>query len=558
MSLINCRTLGLVVLTFVLTACGGGGGSEGGTAPVPTPPVNTPPVSVPSTSPTTPAVLVSVQGTIRYERVNMLASGALSYSSISQLPVRGATVELLQGNVVLASTPTNASGQYTFSTAPANTSLSIRVRAELKQLTGTAQWDVTVRDNTNSDALYVLTSAFNSGTGTTQNLIAGSGWTGTSYTGVRSAGPFAILDTIYLSQQKVLQTNASSTFPPLQVFWSINNSTASGNLAIGNIGTSFFTQSNTSRRLYILGRQDDDTDEYDATVVAHEWGHYYQSAFSRDDSTGGRHGGGDDRLDRRIAFSEGWGNAWSGIALAQNAYRDSNGPRQASGFILPLDIGYAIVNGGSKGWFREQSIQYILWDLNRQAGFTPMHTALTSAAFKTGVPLSDIHSFTAAFKTAASSTQTAALNSLLGSESINSSSDAFGSNETNNGGSSVTLPYYRQVTALGNPVTLAAGQTVCVTSVFSRGTDSNKLGQYAYLRFSTPLSGNRSFTVSSTTLGIDTDFEVHSAGSRVLLADRGQTGTETSSVNLTAGEHVMVIYDFNRVAGTPCFTVSIQ
>lgn len=544
MSLRCCLIAGLVLLSFSLTSCGGGASSG---------------VSPAGQSESAGNDLsVAVQGTVRYERVAASPSGALNYANISQLPVRGATVELVSRGVVLATTQTTASGQYAFFAAPGNTNLSIRVRAELKQSSGPAQWDVTVRDNTNSDAIYVLSSTFSSGNGTTHNLIAGSGWTGFSYTGLRSAGPFAILDTIYESQQKILQVSANSVFPALQVFWSVNNSTASGDLALGHIGISFFTTANGLRQLYLLGRQDDDTDEYDASVVAHEWGHYYQSAFSRDDSMGGSHGGASDLLDRRLAFSEGWGNAWSGIALAQDTYRDSSGLRQGLGFNFPLNSGYAIANGGSKGWFREQSIQYVIWDLNRQTGFAPLHNALTSPAFKTGTALTDVHSFAAAFKSLASSSQTAALTSLLGSESISTSSDAFGNNETNDGGNVVTLPYYRQVTALGSPVTLAQGQTICVTSILSRGIDLNKLGQYAYLRFSTPLAGSRSITVSSTALGVDTDFEVRSAGSRVLLAELGQTGTETSSVDLNAGEHVLVVYDFNRAAGTPCFTVSIQ
>jgi hypothetical protein len=530
----------LVISVLVLAACGGGGGGGGGG----------PSCTIATGSP------VTVQGSVKYERVATQVSGALNYASISQLAVRGATVELVSCDTVLATTQTGPTGQFSFFSAPGNSSLMIRVRAELKQTSSAAQWDVTVRDNTNGDALYTLSSTFNSGAGSTQNLLATTGWTGSSYAGVRSAGPFAILDTIHESQQKVLQANASTVFPTLQVFWSINNSTASGDFTLGNIGTSFFSDSTNSRRLYILGRQNDDTDEYDASVVAHEWGHYYQSAFSRDDSMGGRHGGGDDRLDRRIAFSEGWGNAWSGIVLAQSSYTDSNGPSQGSGFALALNTGYA--STGPKGWFREQSIQYILWDLNRQAGFASLHSSLTSSSFRMGAPLSDIHSFAAAYRSSASGTPTTALNALLAGESISNNSDEFGSNESNNGGSAATLPYYRQVSALGNPVTFAAGQTVCVSAAFAGTNDFNKLGLYAYVRFTTPAAGSRIITVSTVASGVDADFEVHSAGSRVLLAETALTTSETASVNLMAGEHVLVVYDFNKVAGTPCFTISIQ
>ncbi len=538
----------LLATALLAAACGGGGGD----APSAPPPTLTP-------TPTGPPV--TVQGTVNYQRVALQASGALNYGQITEQPVRGATVELLSGATVLASTQTNESGQYIFTAAPGGAPVSVRVRAELKKTSGAGQWDVTVRDNTNSNALYTLASSvFTTNTGTVQNLTAGSGWTGASYAGLRAAGPFAILDTFYQSQLKVLQANPNAAFPPLQAFWSINNSTAAGDLTLGNIGSSFFLEQNALRQLYILGRQDDDTDEYDESVVAHEWGHYFQSAFSRDDSMGGRHGGADDRLDRRIAFSEGWGNAWSGISIGQSAYRDSSGPAQASGFSLPLNSGYATTNAGTrpKGWFREQSIQYILWDLNRQAGFAPLHAALTSNAFKTSVPLSDIHSFASAFRSSASSTQTAALNALLTSESISTTSDAFGSTEINSGGSAVALPYYRQITALGSPVTLAAGQTVCVSSAFAGSTDSNKLGQYAYARFTTPSAGGRSITVSSATAGVDADFEIYSGASRVLRANTELTTSETGSVNLSAGEHVVVVYDFNNVAGAPCFTISIQ
>ncbi len=535
--------------TVFLVACGGGGGAG-------TPPGND---SVPPASGPGAGQLVSVQGVIEYERVpHNTNSAALNFSAIQTLPVRGATVELLQGNTVLSSVQSSSTGLFVFSTAPGGTQLSVRVRAELKQTSGAAQWDVTVRDNTSNDGIYALASApFLSGTGTFQRLLATTGWTGASYTGLRLAAPFAILDTIYASQQKLLQVNSSTVFPPLLVFWSINNNTASGDLTLGNLGSSFFLNT-APRQMYILGKQDDDTDEFDASVIAHEWGHYYQSAFSRDDSTGGSHGGSDDRLDRRIAFSEGWGNGWSGIVINQSRYFDSSGLRQASGFIVNLNTGYVSASGAPKGWFREDSIQYIFWDLNRQIGFAPVHAALTSGSFKAGAALTDIHSFSTAFRSSASATQTAALNTLLSSQSINTSSDQFGSTETNNGGQTVALPYYRQITSLGSPAVLAAGQTLCVTSAVSGSSAGNKLAQFAYVRFNTPDAGNRTISVSASAGTADADFEVHSGGRRILLAETSTTSVESGSVNLAAGEHVLVVYDYNRAFGNTCFTISIQ
>jgi hypothetical protein len=559
----------LTILTSAafLAACGGGGGGDSSnTAAVPANTGNVAPIVAPPTCndpPPTSSTSVTVQGVIRYERVGSLPGGALDYSNITPQPVRGATVELLSGGcVVVATTQSSSTGQYAFTSVPGSVTLSIRVRAEMRQTVGSARWDTSVSDNTNGNAMYALFSTnFNSGTGHTQDVLAGSGWGGSSYTSTRAAGPFAILDVFYQSQQKVLAANSSTVFPPLRAFWSINNSNASGNLVLGNIGSSFFREITSNgqvvRELYILGRQDSDTDEYDGSVVAHEWGHYFQSAFSRDDSTGGPHGSGDDRLDRRIAFSEGWGNAWSGIVLSSNTYRDSKGLQQSSGFSIPLNSGYA--SGGPKGWFREFSIQYILWDLNRQAGFDPIYSALTSNAFKSGVALSDIHAFSSAYRSVASTSATSALNSLLAAESISNNSDALGSNETNNGGSSATLPYYRSITILGSPATLASGQSLCVTGAFDQGNAFNKLGRYVYATFSTPTGGNKTITVSTATGGVDTDFEIHSGGRLVGLAELGTTGSESATVNLNAGTHVLLIYDFNNVrTSDPCFTVSIQ
>ncbi|REM28242.1 hypothetical protein DSI31_17690, partial [Mycobacterium tuberculosis] len=99
------------------------------------------------------------------------------------------------------------------------------------------------------------------------------------------------------------------------------------------------------------------------------WGHYYQASFSRDDSTGGAHST-NERVDRRLAFSEGWGNGWSGIALGRSNYVDSGGPGQAQGGSLDLTKGPTATN---PGWFSESSIQSIFWNLNQQAGFKPIH-----------------------------------------------------------------------------------------------------------------------------------------------------------------------------------------
>ena len=53
----------------------------------------------------------------------------------------------------------------------------------------------------------------------------------------------------------------------------------------------------------LVGAADQDTDEYDRHVIAHESGHYLEYYFSRSDSIGGPHAL-PDQLDLRVAFGE--------------------------------------------------------------------------------------------------------------------------------------------------------------------------------------------------------------------------------------------------------------
>ena len=528
------RTLTLA-LVAVLGACGGGGGGGGGFLPI-------------AGLPTPGANIVTLNGNVTFDSVPN-TTGGLNYAALSVKPVRGAVLEVLDANsAVLSSTSTDGNGAYSVS-VPANTTVSVRVKAQLLQTGSGASWDVSVRDNTQSDALYSMqTESFSTGfAAVTRNVHAPSGWNGTSYASTRVAGPFAVLDTVYATQAKVLSVAPNTAFPALRVFWSVNNVPASGNTALGQITTTHFTSSGTAgsqRAIYVLGKENVDTDEYDASVVAHEWGHYYQSAFSRDDSPGGSHSL-NELLDRRLAFSEGWGNAWSGIALARQNYTDAVGAGQAQGSNLDLSAGAT----SNPGWFREASIQSIFWKLNSQVGFKPIHDAMTGS-FKSGVAVTSIHPFAVAFNAAAPGSASA-LNSLLVGQSITVPSDSFGSNENNGGGlDTYTIPTYKNAT-------LGSGMQACVTNQADPGRAGNKLGSYAYLRFPTPQQRSYSITITGGPAGSDPDYVVYQGG-RVGAGLSTVAGSESGSVGLSAGEAVLVVNDFNNSSANTCFTVTVN
>jgi hypothetical protein len=515
-----------IAAAALLVGCGGGGGGGGGGLPF-----------LPITTPSAGSVTLS--GTATYESVPN-PNGTLVYASSTARPVRGAVVEVLDGatSAQLAAATTDDSGAYSVS-VPANTAVAVRVKAQLARSVPGASWDVTVRDNTRSSALYSMqTDAFSSGTvALVRDLHAPSGWGGSSYTGDRVAAPFAILDTVYTAIQKVVSVAPATAFPALRVFWSTNNAPSSGSIAAGQIGTTFFISRSSGREIYVLGKEDVDTDEYDASVVAHEWGHYYQSAFSRDDSTGGEHSQ-SQLVDRRLAFSEGWGNAWSGIALGRRNYVDSGGNQQASTqFSSNIDL--SVGPATTPGWYREPSIQSIFWNLNQQVGFKPIHDALTGSQFRNGVAVTSIHPFSAAFNAVAPGSASV-LAALMAGQSINGAgNDPFGGAETNDGGIPITIPMYRSAIA-GGAITQA-----CVSNAAG---DDNKHGSFSYVRFTAPTSRSYQIVVDGGPAGSSPDFDIYRGG---LIARSSNT------VSLPAGEHVLAVTDLNNSGALTCFNVSI-
>ncbi len=546
------RWAGLASLfgTVFLVACGGGGGGDAAPAPAP--------------APAPPAAQVTVSGTAQYQSVPAASGGSLNYAAQTFKPIRGATVQLLSNGVALATAFTNASGAYSFAavTNP-NTALVVRVRAELQSaVTGGPSTDITVKDNTSCDntgcALYVLDSAPVTVTAATQTIDvrANSGWGGTGYTATRSAAPFAVLDTVYQGVQKVRSAVATQALPQLQVFWSTRNTSSDGDVTLGQIGTSFFTSADpvtraSGLRIYLLGAENVDTDEYDSPVVAHEWGHYLQTAVSRDDSVGGSHTG-NDKLDMRVAFSEGFGNAFAGMVLGSPRYTDSVRAGQASGFVIDVSSNTFT----NKGWYSEDSVQHLLWTWHQNPGigFAPIYATLTGP-LRTSGALVGIHHFASRLKTAQPAA-VAAIDSALAGQNI-AVQDAWGTGETNAGGAAA-LPVY-------TVLSVGAASRVCMNDALG---ESNKLRNYAYLRFAIAAAG--SFNINVSAVGAtdpDPDFEIYDANGTYRRFDAGSSSSEqVSSVALPAGEHTVLIYDYNllgfgptiNTSGERCFNVSIN
>ena len=508
---------------------------------------------------------VTVSGRITFDRVPANPSGVgLNYGGITQQPARAVTVQAIavSNGATIAETVTNASGDYSL-TVPPNTMMSLRVMAQMVKTDAAPTWNFKVVDNTAANATYALNGAnFNSGVSNqTRSLNAPSGFsTSGAATVPRSAGPFAILDSVYLSYQKVLGADATAQFAPLSVGWSPNNKPLDATSgtgvcnSTGNIGTSYYSAGN----ICVLGAANTDTDEYDDHVLIHEWGHYFEDNFSRSDTIGGSHGGGD-RLDMRVAFGEGFGNALSGIVTDDPIYRDSNGGNQSGGFTINVEANPGTSPGTNRGWFSEASVQSILYDLydatadgadNLALGFTPLYQVLIGSQ-RTGAPLTSIFSFITALKTA-NAVNATDINAIVNAQSINGNSiDAYGSMEANTGGDSDVLPVYSAL------VVNASAVNRCSTAT---SQTYNGVGNRRFFRFTVTSAGLHTFRAGGALA--DASMVLYQAGTVLFRDDQlVPGGIETESISLPTGTYVLEVFDDRNVsggtAGRYCFDVSV-
>lgn len=500
---------------------------------------------------------ITVSGQITYDLVPTASSPErLDYNAIVAKPVRGATIELLNSSsTVLQTSTTDELGNYSFDLTQ-DESVRIRVRAELLKTSGTSQHDVKIVDNTNSSALYTLVeaSAVLASSKTNRNLHAPSGWDGSAYTSTRASGPFAILDSIYEAVIDFVAVDPNIILPPLVANWSVNNVAFLGEQTIGQIGTSFYTNGN----IFILGEANNDTDEFDNHVIIHEWGHYFEDRLSRTDSIGGRHTI-SDRLDMRVAFGEGFGNALSGMITDDPLYIDTFGVGQSSGFTINVEENF---NGVQQGWYVEGSVQSLLYDFydasddgadSISLGLGPIYNVLVNEQKDSDV-FTSIFSFSSALK-ANNVAAAAGITSLLESQSIvGDTVDEIGSTETNNAGNTTAvLPVY---TVLSNGV----AENVCTTSDF--GT-RNKLSNFRYLTFNVVTPGTHTIMITKTSLDFrdtDPDIRVFQKGKLLFTGQSVVVNSETVSGSLSSGIHTLDLLEFNLfdgVVGEACFDVLI-
>lgn len=516
----RCRLIACVSAMVLVSGCGGGGGGDAGTG------------GGGSGGGTPPPAQVTVSGTVTFDKPTIRPDNTLDLNQTERLPVRGATVEILRGSdgSPLATTVTDGSGSY--SATVTNTPVRIRVKAQLLK-TGTSGYDLEVRDNTAGNALYALDSAqvTPSGASLRIDLNAPTGWGGAGYTGQRAAAPFAILDMLWRARELLQQAEPGLVMPALDVFWAPGNNDADcegrPNPVTGDLGTTFYVGGSglaataacpaTPPGIYVLGDASgdasDDADEFDPSVIAHEFAHYFQDRLGRDDSMGGPHAL-DSRLEPAIAFSEGWGNAFQGFVLGSPLYRDTFRTGGTSAFFFDLENdSQPFTSLVETGFYSEASVQEIFWDIFDGAGelgdavdlgYAAIHAVMRGAVVETP-SLTSIFSFAEGLSVGYPSQATALRQRLL-AEEINGTGD-FAENQT--------LPSALDLVPVFRTLVPGVPVTVVSTDRYSDGdaffASYNRLGGRRYFRIDLPDGGNLNLSAQGP-VGSDPDFLLYRQG----------------------------------------------
>jgi len=498
---------------------------------------------------------LSISGTVTYDRVPTTRTG-LDYANITAKASRGVVVRLYdEYSRLVEESLTDDTGKYRFDNLEQNQSYKVRVYAYLKN----DQWSVKVVDNTDDQAQYVMEGELTvlSSQTTVRNFNADSGWntTSKSYSGERVAAPFAILDNVYSALLEVQEAQEGFLLPSLLINWSPNNRAINGDKTIGYISTSHYDSSD--EQLWILGYANEDTDEYDKSVIIHEFGHYLKAKLARQDTIGGNHNI-SSKLDLRLAYEEGWCNAFSGMILNNPIYIDTTGSKQSYSSVFDMETS----SYTQKGWYSEASIHRIFYDLFDGAneshdtialGFAPIFKVVSSVETQYPALLS-IFTFVYGLKNENPS-KVDAIDRLVANENIDSVEDYYGANQSNDGGDSDALPIYRSIE-------VDETKQFCTKNTF--GT-TNRLLNHILIKINIPSSDDydinlQQVSLSGEALDANPDFKVYSTSPYVKLVGWGLSsvqGYESNEADLNRGLHIIDLYDTSG-GELSCFELLVE
>lgn len=480
------------------------------------------------------------------------------FDKIHPSPIRSARLDALApDDSVLYSTVTSANGEFAVM-VPADQTVQIRVWAKMED-TQQGQWQAKVVDNTHSDAVYALRSAAitPSESAPAIDIHAASNWGKDQYKVQRPSAPFAILDALYDGFTLLTQTE-DQVLPELTVAWSPDNIAAEGAPEEGLIGSSYYTQIEGQPKIYLLGQTDNDADDYDRSVILHEFGHFIMDHISRSDSVGGRYGR-DIALDLRVAFNEAISNVFATLIDEQPKYFDTYGNQQIMTQVFDLEKH----TSGSGGWHSTEALSWLIHDSvddqhddgdHLSIGWAGLHEVLTAQETLEFAGATSIYSFLQTLLSLKPG-ETDAIHTLAERHNIHIN-DAYGTGETDSAGSDVTLPLHH---------TYSIGDTLQVCS-HTQLADYNGADVHRLVRVELFSDGHYTITATKAPGGLQSanpNFVLYHQGRVKLAGMSTRKNREQVTHWLERGDYLLDIYEFSNAdtisdnGGLACFDVSI-
>ncbi|MBE8221874.1 MAG: hypothetical protein HAW60_04005 [Bdellovibrionales bacterium] len=267
---------------------------------------------------------------------------------------------------------TSGDGEFNFTLNKSSDYSLIIYSYILKPNTDVANINVAVMNSPSEGLPYFVKKSFstdNSGRSKSLNLTATLPENDNTKLNTNNSGAFNILDQI-VESNLFLKQNVGSNFTnttPLEVYW--KSGLNPGSYVDGETApaVSFFLKNNNHSRIFILGGMNgdtgvSDTDEFDNSVIIHEYSHFLLSTFSKDNSPGGRHSG-VESIDPRLAWSEGFANFFQASVLNKSFYLDVVGAGGANLINLEKENGVDSPSINGEGNYREFSIARFFWDI---------------------------------------------------------------------------------------------------------------------------------------------------------------------------------------------------
>jgi hypothetical protein len=278
----------------------------------------------------------TLNGTVEYEKRGVDSVNALLLDEVTLQPVAGVRVEARVGDTVVGESVTDAQGGFvlTVTGVDPNTAVTVRVSAE------SANPATPVRVTTLQGQTLTLEASVTLVDGAQAQLVAAAADQG---------GGFNIYTQLIRGLEFVRAADPMVSFPPLGGVWERTGGAAS--ISHFEVGANL---------VHVVDQPGIGLDAWDDSVILHELGHYLQANLSRDSNPGGAHYGCSARnaqdVDFRLAFSEGWGNAYAQMVLGTPIYVDT---ADGGGFTQDVEAPCTMVSGPGS----ENAIMGAFWDL---------------------------------------------------------------------------------------------------------------------------------------------------------------------------------------------------